>query len=400
MYTENQIEKLIQPILKNQERISIEVIRRFGSKIKEVKEVDTTVSTSLLKVRNSKQEADKLQEDIERELQRAIEEIYFLLLVVAADTYSDSEYLYKYRDIQFLPFNRNTGIQRATTTVGNQVKDLFQQLFSFPGFIIRDLQSPQILKPTSISDTYQTLTDEAVQAVQNTSMDFDASMQRTEQQIVDSGLRGIYIDENGKVFSQRLDSAVRNNLLDGISMIQQAVQDEVGIQVDADGKELSAHMFSAPDHEPFQGHQFTNENWDLLQSSMDFEDVNGQAFMGVERIIGVWNCRHFAWSIIIGESKPMYSQMELNQFIENNHIGYTLSNGTHLTMYECTQRQRNYESRIRQAKEGLFFAEQMNNDRLQKKYRAMIARRTNNYEAFSAECGLPVHKERTEIVTK
>lgn len=401
MLSEKQIETLIKPILDKQERISIEVIRRFGEKINEVKEADTTNSASLIKMRATKTEAQKLEYDIEEMLHEQLEEIFLLLVLVAENSYLDSKYLYEYTNTPFLAFNRNRPIQNAVSTITTQVIDLFQKLFSIPGFIIRDLANPQVLKPTTLSDTYQTVINEAVQNVQNNPLGFDVAMRNTEQQLINSGLNGMYVDpESGRIFAQRLDIAVRNNLLDGISMMQQAVQDAAGLQFGADGKELSAHIFSAPDHEPFQGHQFTNENWERIQSSQDFEDVDGQYFTGVERIIGVWNCRHFSWSILVGYSKPRYSKRELELMRQQNQKGVKLKDGTHLTMYECTQRQRRYENKIRQAREGLLFAQLVHNKPLEDSYRALVAKRIDTYEAFSEFCGLPTQMNRTEIVTK
>ena len=114
-----------------------------------------------------------------------------------------------------------------------------------------------------------------------------------------------------------------------------------------DGKELSAHVNCALDHEPFQGHQFTNKEFNKLQNNEDFQDILGNKFTGVKRIIGQFNCRHIAKSIFIGFSKPKYTPEQLRKFIDNNHAGYTFSDGKHITMYECTQMQRRMETRIR-----------------------------------------------------
>lgn len=401
MLSEKQIDELVQPILDKQERISIEVLRRFGQKIKEIKEADTTNSASLIKIRAVETEARQLDYDIDELLQEQLEEILLILMLVAEDSYFDSKYLYDYAGVPFLQFDKNTGIRTAVDKTIEEIQNIFQKLFNTPGFIIRDLTNPGVLKPTKLQDAYKSVVGEAVQHIQNNPLGFDVSMRKTEREIINSGLNGMYVDpESGRIFAQRLDVAVRNNLLDGISMVQQCVQDAAGLQFNADGKELSAHMFSAPDHEPFQGHQFTNENWDRLQSSQDFEDINGQQFMGVARIIGVWNCRHIAWSILVGYSKPRYTQRELNLMIQQNQKGVTLRDGTHLTMYECTQRQRRYEARIRQAREGLFLTSFTGDKMLQDRYNALIANRIADYEAFSNFCGLPTQMHRTEIVTK
>lgn len=400
MITDSQIENLINPLIKKHRLMELDALRRFGEKIKEIGEADSKDSASLFRISNSSVDGKKLQRNIEDELTMELAEIYALLLLVAEQMYLDSQYLYEYKNIPFLEFNANQQMTNKFTDVANQVNDLFTSLFKFPAFLIRDLRNPQNIIPTSIEDTYKTIVDECIQATQNPNIDYYTVMKRTEEQLVDSGLNSVYYSDDGRVYHQNLESAVRNNILDGIKLVQQGIQDTVGEQVEADGKELSAHLFSAPDHEPFQGHQFTNENWDKLQSSMDFEDVDGQAFAGVDRIIGVWNCRHFAWSIIVGQSEPIYTKSQLQSMIEQNNNGYDLPNGKHLTMYECTQRQRQYEFRIRKAKAGIYFARMTGDDKLQQKYEALLANRMETYKAFSDDCGLPTNDDRLEIITK
>ena len=175
------------------------------------------------------------------------------------------------------------------------------------------------------------------------------------------------------------------------------MQDEVGKQFGSDGKELSVHEFSAPDHEPIQGHQFTNKNWEDMQSEKAFEDINGNKFPAMRRAIGTLNCRHFAWSIIVGVTKPNYTQEQLDANIKRNHEGYTLSNGKHLTMYECTQKQRELETLIRYAKDGQIAAREAGDDELAKEYQAKINRYTNDYKIFSKACGLSIKTQKMRV---
>ena len=53
----------------------------------------------------------------------------------------------------------------------------------------------------------------------------------------------------------------------------------------SDGKEISVHNLSAPDHEPIQGHQFTNEEVDNMQTGKPFSDVDGISFAPIDRPI-------------------------------------------------------------------------------------------------------------------
>jgi hypothetical protein len=205
------------------------------------------------------------------------------------------------------------------------------------------------------------------------------------QQLVDSGIRKMYWDSG---YTQRLDTAVRRNLLDGVRAINQGVQDETGKQFGADGKEISVHANSAPDHEPVQGHQFTNKQYERLQNQQSFIDTYGIKFSPIERAIGTLNCRHFTYSIIIGFAKPNFSLKQLEKMKEDNAKGYTTPDGKHYTMYECTQRQREMETLIRKNKDGQIAAKASGDINLARKYQTKVDAYSKKYKEFSNACGL------------
>ena len=264
--------------------------------------------------------------------------------------------------------------------------------------MLRDMKNPKKLIPTSIAKTYQTVVDEAIQAVQSGTIDYHTAMRRTLKQLNESGLREVtYNTESGRIYTQRLDTALKRNLSDGVRAINQGVQNEVGKQFKSDGKEISVHGMSAPDHEPVQGHQFTNEEYDKLQSSQPFEDVDGEKFDPIERHIGQYNCRHFTWSIILGISKPNYTKEQLQALKDKNKAGYTLPNGKHLTLYECGQKMREMETAIRRAKEGQMASQEAGDMDLARQYRAKVVSLTKKYKAFCKEAGLMPHMDNASV---
>ena len=80
--------------------------------------------------------------------------------------------------------------------------------------------------------------------------------------------------------------------------------------------------------------------------------------------------------------------LSLVKIIADNEKGYTLPNGKHLTLYECTQKQRQFETNIRYAKEGQMAAQEAGNLPLAKSYQAKINDLTSQYHQFSNACGL------------
>ena len=295
----------------------------------------------------------------------------------------------------FIPYVENSKLQRYVSAVAKQTSDTFTNLANSKatGFLIRDLKNPTKTKFQSIDATYKSVMDEAIQSV-NSGVDYRVAMKRVLKQLINSGVRRITW-ENG--YTQRLDTVVRRNLLDGIKSINQLIEDENGKILNADGKELSAHANCAPDHEPFQGHIFTNEEFDKLQSSSAFTDIDKQRFAPVARVIGEYNCRHIAYSVIIGVSKPRYTKEQLQQMIETNNTGYTFPNGQHKTLYECTQIQRRLETKIRSAKEEQMVMKASGNIIASRAARKRVVNSTKELKLFCKNCGLKVSKDRITV---
>ena len=399
MLTDREIEMLIQPIVSRQENINDYVIQVIAKRVKDIEGLLPSDVYKLERLLKSGQDVRKINKELSRLTKLNEYEIRKLIQSVAEDAYVDAKPYYDYMSLPFIPLEENTALRLAIEAIAEQTAETYVNLSKAQAFMIRDLKNPSKLIPTSISKTYYSVIDEAVQASQSGTMDYHAAMRRTLTQLADSGLRSVeYNTETGRRFTQRLDTAVRRNLLDGVRAINQKVQDITGEQFGADGKEITVHANSAPDHEPVQGHQFTNEEFEKLQNDEPFEDVDGEKFDAIARPIGVLNCRHFTYSIIIGLSKPNFTKAQLDKMKSDNKRGYTAPDGTHYTMYECTQRQRAYETKIREQKERQMIFEQSGDIKDAQAAQAKVTDLQKKYRAFSRACGLSIKNERTSVL--
>lgn len=398
MLSENAIENLIQPIIDRQEKINLFVLRTIAKRVKEIGTLSKSDLYKLDRLVQSGADIKLINKKLSELTRLSVRDIKSLIKSVALDGYLDMRPFFDYRHKSFVPFEDNVQLQRAVKAISQATAASYLNLSNSTAFMIRDLKNPTILKPTSLSATYQTVLDEAIQAAQQGTLDYNTAMRRTMQQLIDSGIREVtYSPESGRRYTQRLDAAVRRNLLDGIRDINQRMQNEVGKQFGADGKEISVHAMSALDHEPIQGHQFTNEQYERLQNTESFEDLLGNKFAPIERAIGMWNCKHFAYSIICGHTKPNYTPEQLQKFIADNHKGYTTESGKHLTLYECTQYQRQLELKIRYAKDGQITARTSGDMDLAKQYQAKINQLSKEYKAFSESTGIDMQKGRMTV---
>lgn len=389
MLSEKDIEKLIQPILDRQGAINDYVIRKIAQRVKEIGRMLPSDVYKLERIFKSGADVRDINAEIARLSGLNVTDIKSMIRTVALDSYLDVKPFFDYRNKPFIEFSKNVDLQRVVKAIANQTADTYINLSQSRAFMLRDPKNPAILKPTPLNKAYYSVVDEAIQASQSGVVDYGTAMRRTLQQLSDSGLRTVtYHPESGKTYTQTLEAAVKRNLLDGIRQINQGVQDEVGKQYGADGKEITVHEMSAPDHEPIQGHQFTNDEYDKLQNKEPFEDVNGRKFDAIDRAIGEYNCRHFTYSIIIGVNKPNFTQEQLDENIKRNHKGYTDSSGKHRTLYECSQEQRRMEREIRQAKRDIMTGREAGNEEMVAAGKATLAKKEKEYKAFSEACGL------------
>lgn len=404
MLTDAQIEKLIQPIIRRQRQIEMFVLGKISARINEIGTLTPSDIKALTQLYKSGADVRQINKKIARLTKLQEKDIRKIIRSVAADAYADARPFYDYRRMSYIPLSENTGLQSVINAIESITVAQYTNIAKSTALSVawKDMVTGVISEYLDIAETYQRVIDTGIQAITTGVTDYRTAMQRVITNLVDSGINTVvYTPKSGKVIHQRLDSAVRRNLLDGVRSLNQAMQDEIGKQVNADGVELSVHAMSAPDHEPIQGHQFTEEEYEKCQTQQDFVDVNGEHFSAIDRPIGVWNCRHYAFSIILGVQEPNYSAEQLEEMKRKNHEGYDYvdarGNKKHLTLYECTQKQRQYELSIRKAREGKAMAEQAGMEQLANKYEQRINQSLQEYTIFSKSCGLKPQYMRTKM---
>lgn len=395
MLSENTIDHLVQPIITRQEAINTYVISKIALSVREIGQLSPSDINRMKLLVDMGADIREMNKELARMSNLQVKDIKGLIKTVAIKTNLDAKPLYDYRHKSFIPYEKNSKLKSFVKLVGDRTANTYQNISKSKaiGFMMRDMKYPGVKRFYNIDDAYKSIIDEAIQSTQS-GIDYRTAMRRTMQQLADSGIRRLFWESG---YTQRVDTSVRRNILEGVRAIQQATEDAIGEEIGADGKELSVHINCALDHEPFQGHQFTNENWEKLQNSEDFEDVDGVHFSGVERIIGIWNCRHIARSIIIGVTEPLYTKKELQDFIKDNHDGYILPNGKKITMYECTQMQRQMETAIRYAKDRQIVFQRSGDMEAAKIARQRVIQKQQEYYKFSKDCGLPIHKDRMSV---
>ena len=200
---------------------------------------------------------------------------------------------------------------------------------------------------TAISQQYREAVSDAVLAVSSGLTSYSEATREIIHNLGYNGMKVYY--PSG--YRRRLDSSARQNVLDAVRQINQHGNEIVSQELGFDAVEISAHLNSAPDHEPVQGRVFLKEEFEKMQAGADFKDVDGRSYSGFNRSIGQWNCMHFAFGFSTKISKRKFTEEQLQEMEKKNHDGFTY-NGKHKTLYWATQKMRQIETQVRREKDA------------------------------------------------
>ena len=391
MLTEEQIEQILYKYVSRQDEFNMSVIKIIANRLSRIADFDTLYTLNDVTIMQSDiSEMRNLHTKYVKKQIKAIEDDFWWLVAFA---YTEANAFY---DMQ-VSLNANKELRNAAIDMIRKAQKSLKTLLNNPVFVIRDLKNPSVVRAYDFDKTYRSVITEAFN-YRTLSDDLrDVALKRTETQLFDSGVR--YMIDNSSDNAKDVRNAttsVRFNVLDSMKNLLNKVQDIMGKQFGANGLELSAHIYPAPDHAPAQGHQFTKEEVAKMQSGVDFTDVNGNKYVGFVRNIGEWNCRHYFMPIKLG-AKPQYSQKDLNKILEDNEKGYTTETGKHYTLYECTQIQRRYEREIRKAKEKYLYGKFLDDKSMMANARNRVGKLTTQYKQFSNKCGISAKLERIKV---
>ena len=228
---------------------------------------------------------------------------------------------------------------------------------------------------------YQKSMDFAFEQIFTGAADYETAIRQATTKMADAGVRTI---DYASGRSTSLEAAVRCNMMGGMGLLDEQITQVNHDALGCNGWEISAHANSAPDHEPIQGKQFSDE---------EFEQLNGS----LARRIGTLNCGHVAMPIIIGVNSPQYTEDELSAFQRENAEGVTYE-GRHMTGYEATQYQNRIERSIRTQKRRVLLSDTTGDKEQLLTDQVRLTRLNQEYRRFNAAMGFKSRAERLEVI--
>lgn len=411
MISEEQAELLVERLIRRIDQANTYFLMKMGASVGKIRELTPSQAQQLVQILKYGGNYEDIVNEIAKYTNLNVKDIDDIFSAYAKKDQEFYKQFYQYRDVPYVPYNKNVALQRQTQALSNIVEN---EVYNFSrsnvlGYTIRDLDgTPQFL---GLRDTYNRVLDEALLNVGQGKETFDSAMTRIMEDIGGSGLKTLEY-ESGR--SVRLDSAVRMHLKSRLIELHNENQQLLGEEFGADGVEITVHGNPADDHAEVQGRQFTinqydgNGNlikegeWEKLQAGLEATDYNGKTVMighsknGSHRPIGEYNCYHRVFSVVLGVSKPEYNDEQLQDIIENNNKGFEFE-GKHYTNYEGTQLQRMIERKIREHKDTQILAKASGNDQLVGESQLKITQLTRKYKQLSDASGLPTKMERMKV---
>ena len=315
------------------------------------------------------------QKELKKELQKRLKVSQAQveqLLTQAAETGYNFD-VSRFPTVDALPFAENTGLQQILDATVKLAQDDLTNVTQTIGFITPDGKCEELTK------AYRKTCDFAFQKVATGAQDYVSAIRDATRHLAEKGIRTIDYDSG---VHTSLEAAVRRNIMGGLGLMNEQITQQNHDDLGCDGWEISAHMGSAPDHEPIQGKQFSDAAYTRLNNSL-------------VRRIGTLNCGHSAMPIIMGVNSPQYTVEELEEFRRQNEAGIDFE-GKHYTLYEATQRQRSLERSIRKTKRKILIDEATGDAEKLQWDQIRLVRTREEYHRFSKAAGLPEQFERME----
>ena len=376
MLTEKELEAAIKRITDRLDEVNQFYIKKIAAQLLKIGELNATSINRLIIMTDMGADIREITRELATATAMNVRDLYKIYQAALTDTYTDPRFkevlesrpLSPEQNARLTQFAQNVSVQTA------------QAMFN-------------LSNTTAIADSYKEAVDKAITA---TAAGLTSYQEAARDIIRELGYNGLQVQyESG--YHRRLDSAVRQNIIDGVNQINQNASLAMGEALGFDAVEISAHANSAPDHEPVQGRVFLKSEFEKMQAGQDFYDVDGHHYEGFNRPIGEWNCMHIAMGFSTEHSIRRYTDEQLEQWKKDNARGCEVG-GKHYTMYQARQLMRQIETKVRREKDAANAARLNGNDMEERRARQKtINALSKQYYAVAQASGLPARSARLSV---
>lgn len=354
-------------------------LQRIGKRIKAYGKMSIDDIMTINNAANVKQDFNTIIRELSQITKINILQIEEIYAEALKQQHLQNQPLYDYRNIEFVPFERNTALQAIVKAYARTTANTFINLSSTKMLCTVKYNGQVVM----LQDEIYSILDKAVMSVASGTSDFYSAMRDSIAELGTGGIRVNY----GSGITRRLDTVVRQNLLWGAKQASVEYNEMIGEELGCDGIEIDWHSNPRPSHEFMQGKQYV-----LGESRV----INGKKFESADKALERlqdYGCLHFKTPIICGISEPTYTDDELKRLNLKNAQKYNIY-GQDMTGYEVTQKMRALESSIREQKDIKTIAKASGDNVLVNKTNAKIKQLMEKYENISKIPGIDMDKKR------
>ena len=365
MLSERQLEGLLSKFEARMQKVTNDYLTAMGEHLRDIGKLSETDVHRLTELKRVGVNARRIQQEIAKAADISVDDLDKVFRAVAE---SNSRFAAEWFAESYTPDVK--GPAKLSTPIERILKAQLR---------ITAQEFKNLSNTTVVTDRYRAAVDVAVQTVQSGITDYNSAIREALRQAASDGLRVQYASG----LTRRLDTATRQNVLDGVREINNDILRQLGKEYGADGVEISAHALCAEDHLPYQGMQFSNKDFEELQNNL-------------QRPFGMWNCKHTIFPIILGITQPANDPEELAAYRQ-----YSLErievDGTEKTRYQWTQEQRRIETAVRYQKDVAVAAKASGDMPLRRSVQANINRLMDRYDMITEQAGLRAESGRMSV---
>ena len=414
MIDEEMQEKLLSVFDKRFEDFNTKVLEELGNVIKQFKDLTPSQAYELGQQLKYNTTVKDLLNELSKISGLSVKDLKVILEKVAKENIGFADVYYKARGLETPIYEQNRALQRLVSSVYKVSGAEFKNIAKTTGFRLLDKNGNPLL--LDINKTYNEVIDRCIVSVSQGKETYQQAMRSTLKQLSDSGVRRIDYANN---YSRRIDSSVRMNVLDAVREVSNQSQMLFGKEFDYNAVEVSHHSNSAPDHSnndiengkfDIDGHQFVK--LDILKEQIkngiekeitlkdidednhrvkckdkwyyDFDYINNN----LNRPVSTMSCYHYIFSIVLGVSRPQFTDKQLEEDKKKNNDGFEFE-GNHYTFYEGEQLLNRIALEIRKNKDTQIMAKSSGDDDLILSSQTKITQLTTKYRQVVKASGLP-----------
>lgn len=346
MITRKELDKVLytNEVIKMYEEINTDIVKEIIRKIRETGDL-TSYTKHQIRVISRNGGKEIFKQAILKTNKISKKRKKELLLMYEKITKKDMvEYkeLYEYRNKEYKLTNHQIDILEKMAKLTNRELKNYTRTIAF-----------------SSQKEFVNALDTMYKQVLSGGIDYQTAFRKTTNDLANKGITLKMKDGRNR----SIEAAVRQNIDYGLKQTVQLINYDLADELEADAVQINITPNCRPTHEIINGKIF----------SLDPKNKKYPYFKKEYReLMEEYNCHHRISPFIIGVSEPVYTKKEIKE-ADNRVVNYK---GKQISYYEATQKQRQLEREIRNAKKSYMSNPSLENNQLinekQRKMRKFI----------------------------